>query len=100
MLPTYTHIKRVDTTGAGDAFTAALAVRYMQNGNDISDAARFANCVAAYTVTKSGAFDALPRHKTLPRPSKITVEYLPPVIPDANKSYDEISEQIRSMIAE
>ena len=51
-------------------------------------------------VRISGAFDALPRHKTLPRPTKITVEYLPPVIPDANKSYDEISEQIRNMIAE
>ena len=51
-------------------------------------------------VRISGAFDALPRHKTLPRPTKITVEYLPPVIPDANKSYDEISEQIRDMIAQ
>ena len=51
-------------------------------------------------VRITGAFDALPRHKTLPRPSKITVEYLTPVIPDANKSYDEISEQIRSMIAQ
>ena len=50
-------------------------------------------------VRITGAFDALPRHKTLPRPSKITVESLPPVIPDANKSYDEISEQIRDMIA-
>lgn len=58
-------VKAEDVSGAGDAFTAALAVRYMQNGNDISDAARFANCVAAYTVTKSGAFDAFPTVKQL-----------------------------------
>ncbi len=55
----------VDTTGAGDAFTAALTVRYLQNGNDISDASRFANCVGAYTVTKSGAFDSFPTSKQL-----------------------------------
>ena len=50
----------VDTTAAGDAFTAALAVRYMQNGNNIIDACEFANAVGAYVVTKAGAFTSLP----------------------------------------
>lgn len=50
----------VDTTAAGDAFTAALAVRYMQNGGDILDACEFANAVGGYVVTKAGAFPSLP----------------------------------------
>lgn len=50
----------VDTTAAGDAFTAALAVRYMQNGEDILDACEFANAVGGYVVTKAGAFPSLP----------------------------------------
>lgn len=48
-------VRASDTNGAGDAFTASLAVRYMQNGGNISDAARFAACVGAYSVLKSGA---------------------------------------------
>ena len=55
----------VDTTAAGDAFTAALAVRYMQNGNDILDACEFANAVGGYVVTKAGAFPSLPTVKEL-----------------------------------
>ena len=58
-------VKPVDTTGAGDAFTASLAVRYLQNGGDITDAARFANCVGAYTITGSGAFASFPTLKQL-----------------------------------
>ena len=58
-------VKVTDTTGAGDAFTAALTVRYLQNGGDIGDAARFANCVGAYTVTRSGAFASFPTIKAL-----------------------------------
>ncbi len=58
-------VKVTDLSGSGDAFTSALAVRYMQNGGDISDAARFANCVAAYTITKNGAFDSFPTVKQL-----------------------------------
>lgn len=53
-------VRPVDTTGAGDAFTAALTVRYLLNGGDIMDAARFANCVGAYSVTVSGAFASFP----------------------------------------
>ena len=55
----------VDTTAAGDAFTAALAVRYMQNGNDILDACEFANAVGAYVVTKAGAMPSIPTTKEL-----------------------------------
>lgn len=58
-------VKVEDTTGAGDAFTAALALRYMQNGKNISDAARFANCVGAYTVMGKNAFPSFPTVKQL-----------------------------------
>lgn len=58
-------VRPVDTTGAGDAFTAALASRYLHNGGDIIDAARFANCVGAYSVTHEGAYDAFPDIKQL-----------------------------------
>lgn len=55
----------VDTTAAGDAFTAALATRYMQNGGNIIDACEFANAVGGYVVTKTGAFPSLPTTKEL-----------------------------------
>ena len=55
----------VDTTAAGDSFTAALTVRYMENGGDILDACEFANKVGAYVVTKPGAFPSIPTLKEL-----------------------------------
>ena len=50
-------------------------------------------------VRITGAFEALPRHKTLPRPHKISVEYLPAIMPDPTKSYDEIAEQVKNAIS-
>ncbi|MBO4452997.1 MAG: hypothetical protein J5793_03590 [Clostridia bacterium] len=48
-----------DTTAAGDAFTAALTVEYLNTG-DIIASARFANAVGALTATKRGAVGAIP----------------------------------------
>lgn len=53
-------VNAVDTTAAGDAFTAALAVEYMRSG-DIYRAVKFGNAVGALTVTKVGAINSLPR---------------------------------------
>jgi ribokinase len=53
-------VKAVDTTAAGDAFTAALTVRYMTS-RDIKDAIRFANVAGAITVTRMGAQPSLPK---------------------------------------
>lgn len=50
----------VDTTAAGDAFTAALTSKYMENGGNIIEACQFANLVGGYVVTKAGAFPSLP----------------------------------------
>lgn len=52
-------VKAVDTTAAGDAFTAALTVKYISSG-DIKEAIRFANIVGAITVTQIGAQPSLP----------------------------------------
>ncbi len=50
-------------------------------------------------VRISGAYEALPRHKTFPRPHKITVEYLPAFRPETGMSYDEIAEAVKLQIA-
>lgn len=47
-------VEAVDTTAAGDAFTAALAVR-LSAGSSLVESAEFANEVAAAVVTRKGA---------------------------------------------
>lgn len=52
-------VKPVDTTGAGDAFNAALAVA-LSEGSSLHEAVRFASAAAALSVTKAGAQPSLP----------------------------------------
>lgn len=49
----------VDTTAAGDTFTAALTLEYLKDG-DILRAARFANAAASIVVSRSGASSSIP----------------------------------------
>jgi len=49
----------VDTTGCGDAFTGAVAVR-LAAGDDLVEAARFAVGVGAYAATRPGAQASYP----------------------------------------
>jgi len=49
----------VDTTAAGDAFNAGLAVA-LAEGRNLPSAVRFANAVAALSVTKMGAQPSMP----------------------------------------
>lgn len=49
----------VDTTAAGDSFTAALAVR-LAEGSSLVQAVRYANEVAAIVVTRKGAQTSIP----------------------------------------
>nr|WP_171169142.1 ribokinase [Streptomyces sp. I05A-00742] len=58
-------VRAVDTTGAGDAFTGALAAR-LARGTTLADAARFAVRVAAASVTKPGAQPSYPTTDELP----------------------------------
>ncbi|QDV42841.1 Ribokinase [Stieleria neptunia] len=52
-------VKAVDTTGAGDAFTAALAVS-LAEGMSFVESARRASAVAAISVTRIGTQTAFP----------------------------------------
>ncbi|GIH95119.1 ribokinase [Planobispora siamensis] len=52
-------VEAVDTTGAGDAFTAALAWR-LAEGEPLARAARFAVRVGSYAVGRAGAQDSYP----------------------------------------
>ena len=53
-------VQAVDTTAAGDAFTAALTYRYLENGGDIEDAVRYGCAAGAITATRAGAAYAVP----------------------------------------
>ncbi len=52
-------VKAVDTTGAGDAFSGALAW-FLAEGREFGNAVPLANCVAALSTTKHGAQSSMP----------------------------------------
>ncbi|MEK2457948.1 ribokinase [Tetragenococcus halophilus] len=54
----------VDTTGAGDVFTGALAVA-LAEGEDIVKASKFANAAGSYAVTKYEVLPGTPTKKEL-----------------------------------
>lgn len=57
-------VKAVDTTAAGDAFTAALTLEYLRSGN-IMHSLRYANAVGALVVSRPGASTSIPNEKML-----------------------------------
>jgi ribokinase len=52
-------VRVVDTTAAGDAFTAALAVALIE-GRSLGEATRFACAAGSLATTRAGAQDAMP----------------------------------------
>lgn len=52
----------VDTTAAGDAFTASLAKKLVE-GSTIDEAIRFGNIVSSIVVTKKGAQSSIPSYE-------------------------------------
>ena len=56
----------VDTTGAGDAFTGALAVA-LARGDEVADAVRFAAAAGAHAVATAEVIPSLPRPDDLAR---------------------------------
>ncbi len=63
IVPTY-DVKVVDTTAAGDSFTAALTYEFLRSG-DMVRACKFGNAVASVTVSRKGASDAVPTEAEL-----------------------------------
>jgi ribokinase len=55
-------VMQVDATAAGDAFTAALALRYVETG-DIGESIPFASACAAISVTRPGAVPSMPSRR-------------------------------------
>ena len=64
IIKTSMKIKAVDTTAAGDAFTAALTVKHLEL-NDIYKACEYANAVGALTVSRHGASSSIPTEKEI-----------------------------------
>lgn len=56
--------KVIDTTAAGDCFTAALALEYLRSG-DISSACMLANKAGSIAVSRMGAQSSMPTDKEL-----------------------------------
>jgi ribokinase len=57
-------VEVVDTTGAGDAFNAGLAVA-LAEGRPLTEAVKFANCAGALACTKLGVIPALARREAV-----------------------------------
>jgi ribokinase len=66
-IPAHRGIRVVDTTGAGDAFCGGFAAGLVRHGGDVAAAARLGTAVAALSITKSGAADAMPTRSELRR---------------------------------
>ena len=58
--------KVVDTTGAGDSFTSALAVA-LAEGKDLHTAVHFASASGAHCVGIAGVIDSLPWREDIAR---------------------------------
>ena len=63
-IPAFKPNKVVDTTGAGDSFTSALAVA-ISEGKDFHECVRFATAAGAHSVGIAGVIDALPTREEI-----------------------------------
>jgi ribokinase len=60
------HVRAIDSTAAGDAFNAGLAVALVR-GDALADAVRYASAVAAVSVTRAGAQPSMPTARDVRR---------------------------------
>ncbi|NLB41240.1 MAG: ribokinase, partial [Clostridiales bacterium] len=58
LIPGY-RVQAIDSTAAGDSFTAAMTIKLLEHGN-IEKAIQYANAVGALCVSKKGAQPSLP----------------------------------------
>ncbi len=59
LIPAYRADKVVDTTAAGDTFTAALTLEYLRTGN-IKNSIKYGAAAAAISVSRKGAGESVP----------------------------------------
>ena len=59
LIPAYRPDEVVDTTAAGDTFTAAMTLEYLRSGN-IKEAIKFGAAAAAISVSRKGASASVP----------------------------------------
>ena len=78
-------VKAVDTTGAGDAFTGALAAR-LAAGASLKDAAAFASAASSLAVTRKGTQAAYPDVEDVRRLLGSASAGSPSVPPEAPRS--------------
>ena len=60
MIPAYRADKVVDTTAAGDAFTAAMVLEYLESNGDVVLSAKYGAAAGAVAVSRSGAASSMP----------------------------------------
>lgn len=60
MIPAVRPDKVVDTTAAGDTFTAAMTLEYLKNGGDIRAAVKYGCAAGAIAVSRAGASTSVP----------------------------------------
>lgn len=65
IVPAY-HVKAVDTTAAGDTYTAAFIIKYNECG-DIKKSMKFASAASAIVVTRLGASVSIPARAEVDR---------------------------------
>lgn len=59
-IPAHTGLEVVDTTGAGDAFCGGFAAGLVRGQGRVAEAVRLGTAVAALSITKPGAANAMP----------------------------------------
>ncbi len=54
--------------------------------------------VPVVPVGISGAFKAFPRGSKIPRPYHVQVDFMPPVYPETDMSYEDLAEKVKGLI--
>jgi sugar/nucleoside kinase (ribokinase family) len=75
VLPTYTNIKPVDTTGAGDSFCAGFLSGMMRDFS-LRECGRFANGVGTHCIMQAGAISGIKPYDDIIRFMKENEQYL------------------------
>lgn len=80
-------VEAVDTTAAGDVFTAVMTYVYLQTGNIIS-AVKYANVAAGLSVTKEGASSSIPTRSEVMQYVRTKKKDREQELPDDGKNED------------